>query len=81
MRKQLSQQPFTRPKKSLDLGPLMEWNESTCAQAALRGNLSMLQWLRDNDCPWSSTLLENARVYGHQNILDWAIAYGCPDCE
>jgi hypothetical protein len=41
----------------------------------------MLQWLRENNCPWSSTLLENERVYGNQNLLDWAIANGCPDCE
>ena len=56
------------------------WDESTCAQAARSGNLHMLQWLRENDCPWDSdVLLWGRRVARYQDVVDWAIANGCPD--
>jgi len=36
----------TPPEKS-------PWNEYTCVFAAATGNLGILQWAKDNDCPWN----------------------------
>ena len=30
----------------------LPWNEETCARAAKKGHLEVLQWARANGCPW-----------------------------
>jgi len=32
------------------------WDEETCASAAYAGHLTVLQWAREHDCPWTEDL-------------------------
>eukprot|EP00611_Tribonema_gayanum_P028733 TRINITY_DN7481_c0_g1_i1.p2 TRINITY_DN7481_c0_g1~~TRINITY_DN7481_c0_g1_i1.p2 ORF type:complete len:266 (-),score=11.40 TRINITY_DN7481_c0_g1_i1:174-971(-) len=47
-------------------------------RAASRGDLPMLQWLRQNNCPWESSTCASAAIGGHLNVLQWARDNGCP---
>jgi hypothetical protein len=38
----------------------------------------VLQWLRANGCEWDGETCENAKKGGHLEVLQWAIANGCP---
>ena len=38
----------------------------------------MLQWARENGCPWDETTCAMAASGGHLYILQWARANGCP---
>ena len=38
----------------------------------------MLQWLRENGCPWDESTCAAAAEGGHFNVLQWARANGCP---
>jgi hypothetical protein len=40
--------------KALRRAENFPWNEWTCARAALGGHLEVLQWARENGCPWGS---------------------------
>lgn len=53
----------------------------TCASAALRGNLGLLQWLREPEqqCPWDAQTLIYARLAGHDEVYQWALANGCTE--
>jgi hypothetical protein len=49
--------------------PPYEWDESTCNNAARRGNLQVLQWARAQDppCPWCKDVcIALARNRGHR---------------
>ena len=37
----------------------------TCANAAKGGHLEILQWARENDCPWDSSTCSYAASGGH----------------
>jgi hypothetical protein len=51
------------------------WNSSVCAFAAWFGNFEVLQWARQNGCPWDWRTYEWARK-GH--VRQWADENGCP---
>ena len=53
-------------------------NKHVCATAARNGNLFILQWLRQNDCPWDFRVVASARANGHEDVAEWAIENGCP---
>jgi hypothetical protein len=36
----------------------------------------VLQWARANGYPWDQRTLRNARIGGHLELLNWAIANG-----
>jgi hypothetical protein len=38
----------------------------------------VLQWLRATGCPWDSRVRSHAKGFGHIELLNWAIANGCP---
>ncbi|CAN0123573.1 unnamed protein product, partial [Hapterophycus canaliculatus] len=40
--------------------------------AAERGHLAVLQWARDNDCPWGGQVCVGAAKGGHLAVLQWA---------
>eukprot|EP00611_Tribonema_gayanum_P027248 TRINITY_DN6676_c0_g1_i1.p1 TRINITY_DN6676_c0_g1~~TRINITY_DN6676_c0_g1_i1.p1 ORF type:complete len:161 (-),score=27.16 TRINITY_DN6676_c0_g1_i1:34-516(-) len=44
--------------------------------AAERGHLHMLQWLRQNNCPWDRLTCSSAAENGHLEVLQWARANG-----
>lgn len=46
--------------------------------AARDGNLTMLQWLRENQCPWDVNTCAEAARGGHLAVMQWAAANGCP---
>jgi len=56
----------------------------TCASAAGGGHLLVLQWLREQDCPWGSivggdnTCCASAAEGGHLEVLQWVREHGCP---
>ena len=52
------------------------WNSSVCAFAASAGNFEVLQWARQNGCPWDWRTYEWAAR--HANIQQWADENGCP---
>ena len=49
-----------------------------CASAAEGGQLKVLQWLRENECPWDEKTCEYAAKGGHLEVLKWARENGCP---
>ena len=53
------------------------WDELTCALAASRGHLQVLQWAREHG--WDNiNVCAGAAVGGHLEVLQWARAHGCP---
>ena len=50
----------------------------TCAWAASRGHLEILQWLRSQGCPWDYFTCAWAAEKGHLKCLQWARSEGCP---
>ena len=49
-----------------------------CKNAAKNGHLNILQYARENGCPWNKETCANAARYDHLNILQWAREHGCP---
>jgi hypothetical protein len=49
-----------------------------CAIAAEVGNLDVLKWARENDCPWDDETCANAAEGGHLEVLKWARENDCP---
>jgi hypothetical protein len=54
-----------------------ELNERTAFAAATQ-SLTMLQWLRNRNCPWDQDVYYNAALGGHLDILNWALDHRCP---
>ena len=50
----------------------------TCMYAAIGGQLEMLQWARQNGCPWDEHTCACAAKGGHLEVLQWARENGCP---
>eukprot|EP00588_Corethron_pennatum_P036106 CAMPEP_0194349842 /NCGR_PEP_ID=MMETSP0171-20130528/107317_1 /TAXON_ID=218684 /ORGANISM="Corethron pennatum, Strain L29A3" /LENGTH=240 /DNA_ID=CAMNT_0039117341 /DNA_START=90 /DNA_END=809 /DNA_ORIENTATION=+ len=50
----------------------------TCRSAAAGGQLHVLKWLRECDCPWDSLTCMGAAMNGHLEVLKWARGNGCP---
>jgi len=46
--------------------------------AAARGDVAMLGWLRAHGCPWSSATLEHAAHMERVDAVDWLWTHGCP---
>ena len=49
-----------------------------CEAAAAGGQLEILQWARENDCPWDARTCSGAARGGHFEILKWAHEHECP---
>ena len=41
----------------------------------------MLQWTREQDCPWSARTAVYAVHYGHDALLRWALQNGCAEAS
>ncbi len=46
--------------------------------AAKYGQLDVLQWLRENGCPWNAVTCSAAAEGGHLSCLQWRRENGCP---
>jgi hypothetical protein len=53
-------------------------SESLCEVAAKNGRLKILQWARENGCPWNEVTCCYAAAHGHLEFLQWARENGCP---
>ncbi len=47
------------------------WDEQTCATAALNGHFDMLKWLIKNGCSWDGNVYMNAMKNNHYKIVRW----------
>ena len=47
------------------------WSEAAVEQAAKGGHLEVVQWLRQNGCPWNSTTCYLAAKGGHLDVFKW----------
>jgi len=47
-------------------------------RAAAGGQLNVLRWAREHDCPWDWLTCFDAARGGHLAVLQWARAHGCP---
>lgn len=50
------------------------WDEQICAAVARLGRLEILQWARENGCPWDEETWEVAR----ESVRPWLRENGCP---
>ena len=53
-------------------------NEWTCTRAVGGGHLEVLEWARENKCPWDCNVLRRAEARGHDRVAAWARNNGCP---
>jgi len=49
-----------------------------CARAAEGGHLEVLKWLREHEFGWNARTVYEATEAGHDDVLQWALANGCP---
>jgi hypothetical protein len=59
--------------------PSCPWDAETCAAAAEKGHLEVIQWCVRRGCPWDERTIEMARSNGHDHVVAWARSEGCPD--
>ena len=51
-----------------------------CRQAAVRGNMELMRWLRDKGCPWDGRLCTISAGNGHLSMLQWLWSQS-PPCK
>ena len=54
------------------------WDQQTCAEAALAGNKTIIEWARKKGCPWNSMTMAKAAIRGHVKLMRWLRQQGCP---
>ena len=45
----------------------------------MNGHLEVLQWAREQGCPWDFMTICAAEQNGHLEVLQWAREHGCPE--
>ena len=60
---------------------MFEFNNNMFYAAAKNGKLECLQWLKDNNCPYSSNTYIGAINNGNIHNLNWLKNNNCPLCE
>ena len=55
-----------------------ELTVNLCTSAAKGGQLEVLEWLRENECPWDKNTCKEAAYSGHLEVLQWARENDCP---
>ena len=53
-------------------------DEDVMKEAAVSGNLELVQWLRREGCDWNVDACMWAAGRGHLGVLQWLRANGCP---
>jgi hypothetical protein len=54
-----------------------DWDAAACNNAAERGYLDILRWLRENGCPWDvRAVCRLAASAGHVDVLNFVIEQG-----
>jgi len=54
------------------------WNRWTITQAAFHGNLEMVKYCVENDCPRHASTCSNAAMGGHLDVLKYLHEHDCP---
>jgi hypothetical protein len=54
------------------------WNEQTIGWAAYKGNLSMVKYCVENDCPMDADVCAYAAWQGHLDVLKYLHEHDCP---
>ena len=54
------------------------WDERTIGRAAYQGNLSMVKYCVENDCPMDADVCAIAALRGHLDVLKYLHEHGCP---
>ena len=57
---------------------LCAWDEWTMNEAAGRGNLEIIKYCVENDCPMSEEACNCAAEKGHLDVLKYLHEHGCP---
>ena len=60
---------------------VLRWARDGCPWTCSSGwweALEVLQWARQNGCPWDEETCEAAATGGHLEVLRWARQNGCP---
>ena len=60
---------------------MFEFNNNMFYAVAKNGKLECLQWLKDNNCPYSSNTYIGAINNGNIHNLNWLKNNNCPLCE
>ena len=58
-----------------------DWDEETCASAAMSGHLECLQYASEHGCDWNEETCEEAAKRGHLECLKYACARECPGSD
>jgi len=66
-----------RPSLEISVDPPEGCDVSWCADAARRGDLHILRWLRHLGCPWDRSTCTASAEAGHLEVLRWAHQVGC----
>lgn len=56
----------------------VNWDEDTCAEAALKGNLKAFEWAIDHGCNWSEESFNNAIKSTNIATIEYCIENNCP---
>ena len=54
------------------------WDKWTITQAAFLGNLKMVKYCVENDCPMNARTCSVAALTGHLDVLKYLREHGCP---
>lgn len=54
------------------------WDKQTCALAAYRGQIELLEFLRENGCPWDETVCSLATQGGQFKTIKWLRSRDAP---
>ena len=68
----------TKSTLSWALEKYTSYKECFCSKMALNENLELLQFLRENGCPWNLLTSSYAASNGHLECLKYAHENGCP---
>ena len=55
----------------------MYWDTNTTAAAAYRGDLAMLKYIRQHNCPWDGEACRLSAYAGHYDITAYLVKHGC----
>ena len=54
------------------------WDQDTIISAASQGDLDMVKYCVDNDCPMNARACAYAAEEGHLDVLEYLYEHGCP---
>jgi len=55
-----------------------QWIPAMCNNAASRGHIAALEWMRARGCPWNGGVCKLAVKRNQPHVVEWARARGCP---